>query len=246
MLAVCYSSVLRPPTTLPRLDHRESTSKDTAHPHLVSLLSLVNTLVRHRRDLVINVLPQVMKLYARIFVLFGAPRARGSTGASADRAIRRIKTDWPSWLVEDTAESLGAEDARLFARALVTLSSRTTIRSTSTSSTNTGAGTMIGQLSKHAPVLLIAYVRAVAHPLYTIPASSRHELVPGIAAMCEAVVAGGKSMLGGLGAGGNENRSAESIGEAFGLGEGPGGEGELVLWGDMWRAWRRSRYVGQG
>ncbi|KAJ9095632.1 hypothetical protein QFC21_005504 [Naganishia friedmannii] len=246
MLAVCYASVLRTQTTVSRLKSRESTSRDTAHPHLVSILSIVNTLVRHRRDLVINVLPQVMKLYARIFVLFGAPRGRGSTVASADRAIRRIKKDWPSWLVDDSAESLGAEDARLFARALVTLSSRTTIRSTSTSSTNTGTGTMIGQLSKHAPVLLIAYVRAVAHPLYTIPASSRHELVPGIAAMCEAVVAGGKSMLGGLGAGGNENRSAESIGEAFGLGEGPGGEGELVLWGDMWRAWRRSRYVGQG
>ncbi|KAJ9114638.1 hypothetical protein QFC22_005513 [Naganishia vaughanmartiniae] len=246
MLAVCYAAVLRSQMKASPLNSRESTSRDTAHPHLVSILSIVNTLVRHRRDLVINVLPQVMKLYARIFVLFGTPRGRGSTGASADRALRRIKKDWPTWLGDESADSLGAEDARLFARSLVTLSSRTTIRSTSTSSTNTGTETMIGQLSKHAPVLLIAYVRAVAHPLYTIPAPSRHELVPGIAAMCEAVVAGGKSMLGGLGAGGNENRSAESVGEAFGLGEGPGGEGELILWGDMWRAWRRSRYVGQG
>ncbi|KAJ9111384.1 hypothetical protein QFC19_001152 [Naganishia cerealis] len=247
MLAVCHATIL--PARQTAAAHQDShipTSRDTAHPHLVAILSTVNTLVRHRRDLVINVLPHVMKLYARIFVLFGTPRGRGSVGASVERSKRLIKKDWPAWLSDGSALSLGAEDARLFARALATLSSRTTIRSTSTSSANQASGTMIGQLSKHAPVLLIAYIRAVAHPLYTIPASSRHELVPGIAAMCEAVVAGGKSMLGGLGSGGNENRSAESIGEAFGLGEGAGGEGELVLWGDMWRAWRRSRYVGQG
>lgn len=199
----------------------------------------------------INVLPQLVKLYARVFELFGIPRPRSTVGGSRERVKRLVEREWPVWLGgTGVEEGLGEEDARAFARALVTLTSRTTVRTTSASNA-TPAGTMIGQLSKHAPVLLIAYVRAVAHPLSTIPPASRHELIPGIGAMCEAVVAGGKAMLGGAGSasgsgGASENRTAESVGDAFGLGEGLGGEGELIVWGEMWRAWRRSRYVGQG
>ena len=244
MFTICYSSILpRMPTST-----RHSTSIDNKDPnrHLAAILATVGSLVRHRRDLVINVLPQLMKLYARILELFGNPRSRSTIGGSKDRVRRLLQRQWPIWL----SGGFNEEDGRSFARALETLTSRTTIRST-TANSNSAAGTMIGQLSKHAPVLLIAYVRAVAHPLSTIPASVRHQLVPGIEAMCEAVVAGGKAMLGGAGSvggggGASDNRTAESIGEAFGLGEGPGGEGELIVWGEMWRAWRRSRYVGQG
>jgi hypothetical protein len=244
MIAICHGATLpRPPASTSQASPIEG---NVAHPHLTAILATVGSLVRHRRDLVINVLPQLMKLYARILELFGTPRTRSSIGGSEERVKRLVRRQWPIWL----SGGLNEEDARAFARALETLISRTTIRSTSAGS-DTSAGTMIGQLSKHAPVLLIAYVRAVAHPLSTIPAPVRHQLVPGIGAMCEAVVAGGKAMLGGAGSasgsgGASENRTAESIGEAFGLGEGAGGEGELIVWGEMWRAWRRSRYVGQG
>ena len=244
MLTICYGSTLpRMSTSIKPWQPKDNTATNM---HLAAILATVNSLVRHRRDLVINVLPQLMKLYARIFELFGIPRSRSSIGGSEERVKRLVQSQRPVWHSGGFSE----EDARAFARALETLTNRTTIRTT-TASSDSAAGTMIGQLSKHAPVLLIAYVRAVAHPLSTIPAPVRHQLVPGIGAMCEAVVAGGKAMLGGAGSvsgngGASENRTAESIGEAFGLGDGPGGEGELIVWGEMWRAWRRSRYVGQG
>jgi hypothetical protein len=101
--------------------------------------------------------------------------------------------------------------------------------------------TLVGPLSKHAPALLVAYVRAVVDPLMGIPLDMRQDLESGIHALCEAVVAGGKAQFG--------KSDGFGVGDAFGLGDGKDGrdaDSEMQVWAEVWGNWRKRRYVGQG
>ncbi|WVR08691.1 hypothetical protein IAU60_005749 [Kwoniella sp. DSM 27419] len=93
-------------------------------------------------------------------------------------------------------------------------------------------------IAKHAPVVLLAYVRAGAGLHLGLHPAVRKELEPGIHAFCNLVTSGGRIQARG--------REGEGLGTPFGLGDGPGGEGEKELWAEMWRSWGRSRYMGQG
>ncbi|GFZ47977.1 hypothetical protein JCM24511_05724 [Saitozyma sp. JCM 24511] len=87
-------------------------------------------------------------------------------------------------------------------------------------------------LAKHAPAILVAYVRAAGDPRSPLPPSVRSSLQPGLLALCDAVP--------------SDQHRYELVGLPWGLGEGPGGEAETQLWGDLWRLWRARRYKGQG
>ncbi|KAK6906498.1 hypothetical protein I203_100483 [Kwoniella mangroviensis CBS 8507] len=93
-------------------------------------------------------------------------------------------------------------------------------------------------LAKHIPAILVAYVRAAAdlHVGYT--PSVRRDLEPGLYALCNLATTGGRAHARG--------REGEGLGTPFGLGEGPGGDGERELWADLWQNWSKSRYMGQG
>ncbi len=89
---------------------------------------------------------------------------------------------------------------------------------------------------KHLPAVLVAYVRVLATS--HIPLNVRRGLQPGLFDICDLVTAGGRVQ--------SRGREGEGLGDAYGLGEGPGGEAEREVWADLWKTWANSRYVGQG
>jgi hypothetical protein len=93
-------------------------------------------------------------------------------------------------------------------------------------------------LVKHLPAVLLAYVRAVADPRGKVTTEVRRELRPGLESICDAVTARGRVH--------SRGREGEALGDAYGLGEGPGGEVEKDIWADMWQTWAKTRYTGQG
>nr|XP_018259825.1 uncharacterized protein I303_07896 [Kwoniella dejecticola CBS 10117]OBR81983.1 hypothetical protein I303_07896 [Kwoniella dejecticola CBS 10117] len=99
-------------------------------------------------------------------------------------------------------------------------------------------GHEISPLAKHAPAILVAYTRAAADSQSGFAPQVRRDLEPGLFGLCNLATAGGRVHAHG--------REGEGLGTPFGLGEGPGGEGEKELWAELWRSWSRARYLGQG
>jgi hypothetical protein len=206
------------------------------------VLSICNSLVRHRRDLVSNLLPHLMKVYSKSLDLFQRPRAAAGSGKLRNIIVQRR----PTWLASSDEACLGESAAAVFSRTLVTLTGRTTIRRARTDAIAKGhqnaldrdLGSLVGQLSKHAPGILVGYVKVVADPFASIPIKVRRSIEPGLFALCEAVTAGGKAQYG--------KTPGEGVGEAFGLGEGENADAEYEVWGDLWQRWSGKRYTGQG
>lgn len=176
-----------------------------------------------------------------MFALFALPRASIGSGKLRNIVINRR----PKWMGPQDNDCLGEQEASSFARAMGTLTGKSTIRRGKTAGESTSAqhldrdlGSLVGQLSKHAPGVLVAYVRAVADPLSGLPQAVRGELEPGLYALCEAITAGGKAQYG--------KGPGEGVGEAFGLGEGDNADTEYEVWVDLWQRWTNKRYAGQG
>lgn len=209
---------------------------------LTLVLSTCSSLVRHRRDLIVNILPHLMKLYSRVFTLFVRPRAIAGSGKLRSIVINRR----PNWLGPLDEDCLDVNSAAAVARSISTLTGRTTIRrgknddgsKLRSSGMERDLGSLVGQLSKHAPGVLVAYTKAVADPLAGIPVGARREMEPGLFALCEAITAGGKAQYG--------KGPGEGVGEAFGLGEGDNSDAEYEVWVDLWQRWSKKRYAGQG
>lgn len=93
-------------------------------------------------------------------------------------------------------------------------------------------------MAKHAPAILLSYVRTVADPTKQLPSETRRLLLPGLHCLCDVIAAGrGTGMRG---------REGEMVGVPFGLGEGLGGDAEREVWAHLWQAWGRRRYRGEG
>jgi hypothetical protein len=93
-------------------------------------------------------------------------------------------------------------------------------------------------LIKHFPAVLVAYSRAVADPRGRMRPEARRELMMGLWPICDVVTTGGRVQ--------SRGREGEALGDAFGLGDGSGGEAEKEIWADLWSSWSRKRYTGQG
>ena len=122
--------------------------------------------------------------------------------------------------------ALGVVDATLFSRFLVMLVETKNM------------DTFHAALMKHLPAILVAYVRVVADPRGHVRPDVRREMLPGLWALCDTLTAGGRVQ--------SRGREGEALGEAFGLGDGPGSEAERDVWADMWSGWAAKRYTGQG
>ncbi|WVQ70668.1 hypothetical protein IAR50_000190 [Cryptococcus sp. DSM 104548] len=129
-----------------------------------------------------------------------------------------------------TEKPLSTASSTLFARFLVSLAQSKPSRSDNPHETS--------PLAKHVPAILVAYVRACADPAKGYEAAVRKELEVGLFAMCDLTTSGGRA--------GARGREGEGLGTPFGLGEGPGGEGEKELWAELWKSWSKGRYAGQG
>ncbi|WVQ95452.1 hypothetical protein IAU59_002549 [Kwoniella sp. CBS 9459] len=180
------------------------------------ILNILSTLTRRRPELVLSTLPEVSDVLCATFGFLQTSRnvvgVNSPTGAAQAQAQAQAST---------------------FARLL------TAMTSMRTSKTHTQAQTHeTSPLAKYVPALLVAYVRAAAHPFKGLSPPVRKALEPGLYALCNLATAGGRINARG--------REGEGLGTPFGLGEGPGGEGEKELWAELWRGWSKARYVGQG
>ncbi|WVF67782.1 hypothetical protein IAT40_002543 [Kwoniella sp. CBS 6097] len=176
---------------------------------LDSILNILSTLTRRRPELILSTLPEVSDVLCAAFASLQIARTKIST--NTDLAI--------------TAQS----QAQSFARLLTAMTSMRTSKAHSHETS---------PLAKYVPALLVAYVRAAAHPYKDLSPLVRKALEPGLHALCNLATAGGRINARG--------REGEGLGTPFGLGEGPGGEGEKELWAELWMGWSKARYVGQG
>lgn len=87
--------------------------------------------------------------------------------------------------------------------------------------------------SKHAPAVLVSYVRSVTRPHNTLSIATRRTLQMSVYTICDGVI---RSQ--------DRGREGEGIGTPYGLGE--TGEAEQEIWADLWKQWAKQRYKGQG
>jgi hypothetical protein len=132
----------------------------------------------------------------------------------------------PAFADRHRLAALGVSEAILFSRFLAALVDGKT------------AGAFHTALVKHLPAILVAYVRVVADPRGSVRSDVRKELVYGLWALCDNLTAGGRVQ--------SRGREGEALGDAFGLGDGPGAEAEKDVWAELWSTWANKRYMGQG
>lgn len=118
------------------------------------------------------------------------------------------------------------ESALGLSRLLSTFGSRRSARSARDTSLTLA-------FSKHAPAVLVAYVRSVSRSHRPLSIATRRTLQTSVYAICDAVV---RSQ--------DRGREGEGIGTPYGLGE--TGEAEQEIWADLWKQWAKQRYRGQG
>ncbi|WVO20507.1 uncharacterized protein IAS62_001804 [Cryptococcus decagattii] len=128
-----------------------------------------------------------------------------------------------------SSTSLTEDDAKSFSRLLVSLAQCKPAKSKTHEAS---------PLAKHVPAILVAYIRACADPSLGFTTAVRKHFEPGLHALCDLTTAGGRANARG--------REGEGLGTPFGLGEGPGGDGEKELWAELWLGWSKGRYMGQG
>jgi hypothetical protein len=192
-------------------------------PHIyLSLAASATSLVRHRRDLVSALLPHLSALLILLLSALRSPRP--SLGG---RQLRILSDSLPCWLNVSTSP-LGIAEARAFARLLTSLTVKTIPRlppSTASISAQRRASSLATPLSKHAPYLLLAYVRMLTDLDTVVSPAVRHELEPGVGSICEIV--------------GERDRDAVMIGGGL---DG-GGKGVLKM---VWEGWEKGKYAGTG
>jgi hypothetical protein len=144
---------------------------------LEKILSILATLVRSRRDLVIATIPQLVSVTKRLFRLLSAPRAD-----LGKRQRHLIGASLPSWINPNTP--LGEKEARAVSRYLTTFQNKTTSRTTG-GGAEAKAESLARPLSIHAPAIIAAYVKTIHNPLNFISSRMRRELEPGLFALCD-------------------------------------------------------------
>ncbi|GAA5909416.1 hypothetical protein JCM8208_005736 [Rhodotorula glutinis] len=233
------SHVLRPSSAAPG----SSTSPDDAHAAsqlYQALVAAVGHIVRHRKDHVVPLFPLLIAtLSALLSVLrraglgtLGASLDDGESSASLGQlAEREARTTFPSWIWAGGAQAVGKAEAKALGRLLGSLTAKTTTTTAGkrkhgaaddSSSTNTS---LAAPLSKHAPFLLLNYLRACVHPTCPIPSTLRTELQGGWFEVMDAM--------------GKWEREALMKGM---LGEDE--EAERGVLRGMWKSWEKERYRG--
>jgi len=180
--------------------------------------------VHNRRDLVSAGFPHLALILCRLMSTLKSPRPnlgrkQGNTVASS----------LPRWVA--SAEPLGGTEAKALARLLTALTTKTTLRSRlgGFAPSNRGRGleaeaqSLAKAFSKHAPSVLLAYIRAVNDPLCLVSREVRYELAPGLYALC--------GMMG--------EKGRDSITPVLDNG------GKMIL-ATLWAEYQKQRYVGQG
>ena len=198
-----------------------------------SVASLLVSLIRQRRDLIVHFLPHLTHALNRLLFALRVSREGLNLGR---KQRQRVATDRPKWLVgkDISLIPLGAEEAKSLARVLTSMTAKTSVRETRGRGTSQPPGMMeslVKPFSKHAGYVLIAYINAIiGDSLLTIPRTSRIALEDGIFALCEAV-SGGKSGGGDFG----RDWVMDQLSP----------DGQKIM-KDLWASYEKQKYVGRG
>ncbi|GEM08711.1 nucleolar 27S pre-rRNA processing, Urb2/Npa2 [Rhodotorula toruloides] len=229
-------------------------SSSTAHPlsHastvsevFLNLAATVGHIVRHRKDHLVALFPSLTSVLSAFLSTLRRAGA-GTLGSALEgedetasvvvghRAEREAKASFPVWVWDGGREAIGRNEARAVGRLLGSLTAKTTTttaskRKSAISSGQTddaSANTSLGApLSKHAPFLLLNYLRACVHPTCPIPSALRAELQGGWIEILDAM--------------GKWEREALMKGL---LGEDE--EAERGVLRNLWKSWEKERYKG--
>lgn len=191
--------MLEPPSaTSTAVDDSEPTSATLASELFLSLVNTVSNLVRHRKD---HISPLFPHLVSTITSFLSALRRAGfgTTGSASNiedveagislgrRAEREARITFPFWVWEGGALGISRQESKAVGRLLASLTSKTTAtiskrklgaeekeKDSAPSTTSLAA-----PLSKHAPFIILPYLRSCVHVSAPIPSVLRIELQGG-------------------------------------------------------------------
>ncbi|KAL8287505.1 hypothetical protein RQP46_003363 [Phenoliferia psychrophenolica] len=239
--------MLQPSGPLPALPASSTPTPASLTSSLwLSLVTTVDHLVRHRKDHISPLFPHLVATLAPM--LLALRRAGfGTTGSSSSvaledadvsvavgkRAEREARATFPSWVWEGGAQGVGRAEAKAVGRLLASLSAKTTSSAslkrkhgaTVDNAAATTTTSLAAPLSKHAPFILLPYLRACVNVAAPIPSALRSELQGGWFEVMDAM--------------GKWER--EALMKGF-LGEEE--EAEKGVLRGMWRTWEKERYRG--
>lgn len=220
-----------------------ATPPDVASRLFMSLVSIVSHLVQHRKD---HISPLFANLVAALAGLIG-PLRRGGYGTTGSgsvdedgdlaiglgkRAEREARATFPFWVWEGGSQCISHVEGKAVGRLLGSLAAKTTSNlkrkhGAGSRSTTDGPKTisLVAPLSKHAPFIILPYLRACAHPTCPIPSAVRKELQGGWFEVMDSM--------------GKWER--ESLMTAF---LGSSEETERAVLRAMWKGWEKERYKG--
>lgn len=180
-------------------------------------VAIVGTLVRLRRDLLNPTLPHLGGILRQL--MLSMRRVRPHIGAKQTALVTDTQ---PRYI--NVKSPLGPEEAKLLARLLEMLTSKTTIRSNIMNTDAQKAESLAKPFSKHAAYVLKAYIEAMNDPLCIIPSSLRKEIQSGLYALCSMIKDYSRDamMVSALDAGGKTTMKT------------------------LWKEYEKQRYIGKG
>ena len=181
------------------------------------IVSILRSLVRLRRDLVVATLPHLSNVICHLLFTLRSPRPL--LGA---KQYSIVADSFPIWV--NPSCPLGAEESKNISRLLTSLSAKTSVLVHGTSAELRKPESLARPLSKHVTCILRAYLEALNDPLCILPADVRRELQPGLFVLCE--------ML-------NEHTRDALMVSALDA----GGKAAMKV---LWREYEKQRYIGKG
>ncbi|KAJ7492845.1 Urb2/Npa2 family-domain-containing protein [Mycena latifolia] len=154
-------------------EHDEKTSTTVFHEITVT----TGALIRLRRDLVALTLPSLGLVLQQLIAAIRRPRPQLGAKQTA-----LVTDSLPRWV--HSACPVGPEEGKALARLLETLTTKTTIRTNSSTADAQRAESLARPFSKHAAYVIKAYIDAMNDPLCILPSELRKELRPGLFALC--------------------------------------------------------------
>ncbi|KAJ7275267.1 Urb2/Npa2 family-domain-containing protein [Mycena haematopus] len=192
--------------------HDEATSTDISH----EITSIVGALIRLRRDLVALTLPNLGMVLQQLITTIRRPRPQLGAKQTA------LVTDTlPRWV--NAVRPVSHEEGMALARLLETLTTKTTLRSHSSTDAQR-AESLARPFSKHAAYVIKAYIDAMNDPLCILPPELRKELRPGLFALCSMV---------------NDHTRDAMMVSALDAG------GKTIM-KNLWAEYEKQKYVGKG
>jgi hypothetical protein len=184
------------------------------------IVQTVSSIIRYRRDLMVQCLPHLVVILRRLVGQLRSPQIN-----LGNKQYRAISNQLPPWIA--VSQPLGGAEAVALSRLLVTLNTKNIVRSNlsgpSALDWTREAQSLAKPFSKHASGVLAGYIEILTDPLCLINREIRTELIPGINALCEMAGEKGRDAL---------MVTLDNSGKA--------------LFKTIWASYEKQRYEGKG